>query len=110
METPAIRDKKNPKYKEVQKVSSIKQVTENAKSLYGPFGTIYLSTQKKKKFMIKNPLTNKWVHFGELAYEDFTKHKDPERRARYLKRAFGIKGKWMKDPFSANNLAIYLRW
>ncbi len=28
----------------------------------------------------------KWIHFGDNRYEDFTAHKDPERRAAYRKR------------------------
>jgi hypothetical protein len=28
--------------------------------------------------MILNPNTNKWVHFGQLGYQDFTKHNDPK--------------------------------
>jgi hypothetical protein len=41
--------------------------------------------------MILNPNTNKWVHFGQIGFEDFTYHKDEERRLRYLKRATKLK-------------------
>ena len=29
---------------------------------------------------------HKWVHFGQMGYEDFTKHKDLKRREKYLTR------------------------
>ncbi len=35
---------------------------------------------------------NEWVHFGQLGYEDFTKHVDEQRRLNYLKRSTKIKG------------------
>ena len=51
-----------------------------------------------------------WVHFGEMGYEDYTKHKDEKRRKRYLKRSAGIKGKWKENPYSPNNLSRSLLW
>ena len=60
--------------------------------------------------MVKNPENNKWVHFGGFEYEDFTKHKDTQRRDRYLKRATNIKGNWKNNKYSANNLSINLLW
>jgi hypothetical protein len=29
----------------------------------------------------------KYIHFGDLRYEDYTKHQDEERRKRYIGRA-----------------------
>lgn len=49
------------------------------------------SERKLKKFAVL--YHDKWVHFGNSEYEDFTKHKDPERRDRYRKRASKIKDK-----------------
>ena len=53
---------------------------------------------------------NKYVHFGDNRYEDYTINNDLERRKRYLNRARNIKGNWKKDKYSANNLAINLLW
>ena len=53
---------------------------------------------------------NKLVHFGDLRYEDYTKHHDEERLKNYLSRATKIKGNWKRDKYSPNNLAIYLLW
>jgi len=47
---------------------------------------IYLqkSTDKKKKYMVK--IDNKIIHFGATGYSDYTKHKDKDRKIRYIKR------------------------
>lgn len=45
-----------------------------------------------------------------MGYEDFTKHKNEERRQNYLNRANAIKGDWKKNPYSPNNLAINILW
>lgn len=60
--------------------------------------------------MVINPKTSKPVHFGQMSYEDYTKHKDDTRRKNYLTRAKAIKGKWKEDKYSPNNLAIHLLW
>ncbi len=85
------------------------QVLKNAKK-YLNNDDVYLSTRKDKKYMIQRP-DKKWIHFGQMGYEDFTKHQDEERRKRYLARATKIKnGNWKDDPYSSNNLAIHLLW
>ena len=60
--------------------------------------------------MLLNPETNKFVHFGSLAYEDFTKHQDLQRQKNYIKRATHIKGNWRTDKYSPNHLSMYLLW
>ena len=50
------------------------------------------------------------VHFGDINYFDYTKHKDKERREAYLKRASNIKGNWMFDRYSPNSLSLHLLW
>lgn len=73
-------------------------------------GKIYRSTRKEKKYMVKDAKTGRWVHFGQMGYEDYTKHKNKTRRRNYLTRANRIKGDWKRDKFSANNLAIHVLW
>jgi hypothetical protein len=70
--------------------------------------SLYISTRKNKKYALFNG--NKTTHFGQLPYEDFTKHKNTTRRRNYLQRSTHIKGDWKRDPYSANNLAIHLLW
>lgn len=46
---------------------------------------LYDSTRADKKFMIVTP-TGKKVHFGANGYEDFSMHKDEQRKERYIAR------------------------
>ena len=71
---------------------------------------LFISNRKNKKYQILNPENNKFVHFGSLAYEDFTKHKDLKRQKAYIIRAMNINGNWRPDKYSANNLSMYLLW
>lgn len=91
----------------MEKVSDIKKVNKLSKIIYNK--SVQPSTRKNKKYMILND-DNKYVHFGDSRYEDFTKHQDKERLKRYLDRATKIKGNWRRDKYSPNNLAINLLW
>ena len=68
-----------------------------AKAYLGPSFNLKLLDNSKKKYMVLNPDTNKWIHFGQMGNEDFTKHKDDKRRQNYLKRTLniGVTGKKM---------------
>ena len=104
-----IHDK--DKYEQLLKVSNPKKVIENAiKYFNDPNIEINLSTVKNKKYMIINMDTMKKVHFGHIDYQDFTKHQDLQRREAYLNRAYNIRGKWMENKYSPNNLSIALLW
>ena len=92
---------------ELNKYSNFKTVNANAKRLYNK--EVFLSTRKNKKYMIKND-NNKFVHFGQLKYEDFTKHLDKQRQELYLKRATKIRGSWKDNIYSPNMLSIVLLW
>jgi hypothetical protein len=70
---------------------------------------LMLSPDPEKKYMIFTP-DNRIVNFGQMGYEDFTKHLDPIRRKAYLARSTAIKGDWKNDKYSPNNLAINLLW
>ena len=54
--------------------------------------------------------SNKYIHFGDSRFEDYTKHQDNERRKRYLDRATKIKGNWKQDKYSPNLLSQNLLW
>jgi hypothetical protein len=98
------------KEKEILKWSDPVKVIKNAKEYFNRDIDIYLSTKDNKKYMLKNPDTNKWVHFGQMYYEDYTKHQDDKRRNNYLNRSGKIKGDWKDNPYSPNNLSRYLLW
>jgi hypothetical protein len=96
--------------KDICKYSNPKKVLENAINYIGNDVIIDISTKPNKKYMVYNPTTEKWIHFGEIGYEDFTYHKDLTRRENYLKRTANIKGNWATDKYSPNNLSRYLLW
>ena len=70
---------------------------------------IFISDRKDKKYMVLTP-EGKKVHFGNINYEDFTRHNNDSRRENYLKRASNIKGNWKADKYSPNNLSLKIIW
>jgi hypothetical protein len=86
------------------------QVLKNAKSYLGNDVIILPSTRKNKKLMIINPY-NKYVHFGDKRYKDFTQdNKNKDRQQNYLKRSSNIKGNWKNNKYSPNNLSMNILW
>ena len=68
---------------------------------------VMISKAKDKKYAIRHPTTNKLVNFGQMGYEDFTKHKDEKRRQNFLSR----NAKWAKaKPYTPAYLSFYLLW
>jgi hypothetical protein len=100
------------KYKELKKWSNPEEAQKKAKAIYGAIGILGVSPLKDKKYRIYNPIKKKYVDFGQFnpPMEDYTKHKDKKRRDAYRARALNIKGNWKKDPFSANNLSVFILW
>ncbi len=92
--------------------SNPKVVYQKARKYLGKDVIIQPSTNKDKKYMVYDPNTENWVHFGTMKppMEDFTKHQDEKRRQRYLARATKIKGDWKDNKYSANNLSINILW
>ena len=50
----------------------------------------------------------KHTDFGSTGYSDFTKHKDPERKKRYISR-HRSRENW-KAPKTAGALSLYVLW
>jgi hypothetical protein len=99
------------KYNQLISVSNPELVYNNLQKYLRNATDLYISNRKNKKYMILNPYTNKMVHFGDIRYEDLTRHFDPIRRNSYLRRATNIRGTtWKDDPYSSNNLAIWTLW
>jgi hypothetical protein len=74
---------------------------------------VYPSINVLKKYMILDPNTNKWVHFGSIHHEDFLKHKNKDRQRRYFERFTSLLGKdheSVKYPYSPYNLSLYVLW
>jgi hypothetical protein len=97
--------------------SDYETVLSRAKHYYGENVLLKKSTRKTKKYMIYNPITNEFVHFGAMGYLDYTKYVQiydikiaKEHRSRYLKRALKINGNWIDNPYSPNYLSLLLLW
>jgi hypothetical protein len=85
---------------------------KKTKPLYKPVK----STRSGKKGMVyvMKVDSKRLIHFGDSSMEDFTQHKDENRRKSYLARAKGIKNKngdftWL-DKNSANYYSVRLLW
>jgi hypothetical protein len=50
----------------------------------------------------------KTIHFGSAGMEDFTLHKDPERKKRYIARH--RKNEDWNNPVTAGSLSRYILW
>lgn len=84
-----------------------------------PMQLFYANDGKHKLKYIDN---NKSIYFGDINYNDYIIYKMLERvgyikkgsaivkRNSYLSRATKIKGNWLSNPLSKNNLAINILW
>ena len=102
-------DKNTKEY--VLKGEEFKKLIKSAKSLGAE--SLDYSSRKNNKYMVKLP-GGKKVHFGSPKYEDYTIHKDKERRDKYLSRATKIKNKkgelTYTKPESSNYWSVNLLW
>ena len=94
----------------INQFSNPKIVDKKAKQYLGKNVKIKISDKPIKKYMVLNPNTNKWVYFGQMGYEDYTKHNDAKRRHNYLIRSENIVGNWKDDKYSANSLSRNILW
>ena len=89
----------------INKYSNPSIVMKKAKELH--LNPIQLSSRKDKKYMVLDPNTNKMVHFGQMGYEDYTKHHDEKRRELFKKRNH----KWATaEKYSPSWLSYNLLW
>jgi len=95
------------KLNELRKYSNPEVVMMKARDM--GLNTIQVSTRKDKKYMVYNS-NKKLVHFGQMGYEDFLKHKNLVRKNSYLTRSANMKGNWKQDGYSANNLSRNILW
>lgn len=66
------------------------------------------SNRSDKKWMVYFPGTQKRIHFGASGYEDYTMHKDSERKKRYDLR-HSKKEDW-ENVYTAGFWAKWLLW
>jgi len=87
-------------------VSDPELVLKQLKKYYGDKVDLYLSTSKNKKYMVYNE-DGKKIHFGSIIYQDYTKHKNKQRRDSFRNR----NKKWKDaDKFTPAHLSYYLLW
>jgi len=98
-----------PQDDDIWMYSNPREAQEKAFKIYGKDAILYRSKAKNKKYSILNP-QGKIINFGQMGYEDFTKHKNSIRRHNYLTRTAGMKGNWKDDGYSANNLSRNILW
>jgi len=102
------------KCNKIKKKMFINKIKMN-KELYKPFKYTGKGVFKMSVY-VKNEKTGKpkLIHFGHKDFEDFTQHKDKERRKNYLTRTKGIKNKkgelTYKDKNSKNYWARKVLW
>ena len=65
------------------------------------------STRQSRKWMVLDPSTGKWVHFGAIGYEDYTKHNDKIRRKKYRSRMGRFESAYKYSP---GYLSLVLLW
>ena len=74
--------------------------------------TVKRSHTPEKKFdavFVHDSGREKVQPFGQKGYSDYTKHKDPTRKQRYLKRHAGMGEDW-SDPTTAGALSKWILW
>jgi hypothetical protein len=69
--------------------------------------SLYNSNRKTKKYMVITPDGYK-VHFGASGYEDYTIHKDNERKNRYIQRH--KKNEDWNNTYTPGFWALHLLW
>ena len=91
--------------------AEFEKLTKKAKELGAE--SLDYSSRKNNKYMV-TLTSGKKVHFGSPKYEDYTIHKDKERRDKYLSRAMKIKNKkgelTYTNPESSNYWSVHLLW
>lgn len=95
--------------REILKYSDPIQVLKKLHQVFGKDSGIELfrSKRKDKKYAIINPYTFEVVNFGQMGYQDYTRHLDESRREQFLRR----NKKWRDaDPFSPAFLSYHLLW
>lgn len=91
----------------ILRYSNPRTVFALARKKLGKTVQIELSSRADKKYQVFDRKRNRWVHFGQWGYEDYTKHKDEERRRRFRMRNHA----WASaERYSPAYLSYVLLW
>ena len=81
------------------------EVERRAKEIFSNDVILAKSNRKDKKYKIY--LNGKWINFGQMGYEDYTRHQDEKRRANFRNR----NKRWSKMNYDTPGfLSYYLLW
>ena len=91
------------KLQELRNFSDPEYVMQKAKMM--GLNPVHESSRKDKKYMVFDGRT--MIHFGQMGYEDATKHNDLDRIIRFKKRNW----KWQNSPkYSPAWFSWFLLW
>jgi len=91
------------KLQELRNYSDPEYVMNKAKMM--GLNPVYESSRKDKKYMVFDG--HKMIHFGQMGYEDYTKHYDEMRRTRFRNR----NKRWQhSSKYSPAWLSWFLLW
>ena len=96
--------------KSLYKYSNPRQAQKMAYKYLGKTAKLYPAHNPEKKYSIYDKKNEKWINFGQIGYEDYTKHHDKTRRRNYLTRTKFMRGDWRNNKYSANNLSRNILW
>ena len=96
--------------RKLRQFSNPKIAQYKANKYLGKSAKLYPAKNSAKKYSIFDNIHQKWVNFGQIGYEDYTKHRDLKRRKNYLIRTNSIRGDWKRNKFSPNNLSRKILW
>lgn len=108
-----ISKNKKPKSNKTVVYKKIKSIARKSKIKLVKFGKSHVGD---KKFFVTFEKNNRLynINFGNKKYEDFTFHKDKNRRKRYLARATNIRDKFghktYKKITSPNFWSVNVLW
>jgi hypothetical protein len=105
-----MQNRKEKFTKKLKKYSDPQDAQKLAYRYLGKTAKLYPARNTVKKYSIYDPHNNKWINFGQLGYEDYTRHRDKKRRRNYLTRSKSIRGDWKNNKYSANNLSRKILW
>ena len=105
-----MQNRKEKFTKKLKKYSDPQAAQKMAYRYLGKTAKLYPARNSAKKYSIFDPVHKTWVNFGQLGYEDYTKHRDKTRRRSYLTRTKSMRGNWKRNKYSANNLSRNVLW
>jgi len=95
------------KYYTLTGFSNPEKALMRANQIFGDDVKLYISNRKNKNYMLLNPETNKYIHFGYLFNEDNTYNDDFKKLYTFKKRNQRFKD---REPYSSAYLSYHILW